>query len=79
LQLDWTFFGLTSTYKLATEGHIHDLAFHSKGAFSYTEIRNMPVFIRTFHIDRLNKFFKKQKEEHDKAMRKSRIKSPKRR
>ena len=71
LPSDSTFFGLTPRYKLDVEGQIHDLAFHSKGAFSYTEIRSMPIFIRTFHVDRLVKYFEKKKKLEDEELRKA--------
>lgn len=70
LTLDWTFFGLTPKYKLQKEDQIHDLIFHSKGAFTYSDVMDMPVFIRQFHIKKLSSYFKKQQEEHDKQMRK---------
>ena len=70
LTLDWTFFGLTPKYKLQKEDQIHDLVFHSNGAFTYSDVQNMPVFIRRFHINKLSSYFKKRQEEHDKQMRK---------
>jgi hypothetical protein len=71
LPSDSTFFGLTPKYKLDIEGQIHDLAFHSKGAFSYSDIRSMPIFIRTFHVDRLVKYFDKKRELEEKELRKA--------
>ena len=71
LPSDWTFFGLTPRYKVQVTEQIFDLVFHSKGAFSYTEATNLPIYLRVFYIKRLQKHFKEQKKEHDKAMKKS--------
>ena len=45
---------------------IHDLVFHGGGGFLHSEVYNMPVWMRTFHIDRINKHNQKQQEEIDK-------------
>ena len=41
---------------------IHDLVFHGNGGFIHSEVYNMPVWMRTFHIDRINQHNKKQEE-----------------
>ena len=45
---------------------IHDLVFHGGGGFIHSEVYNMPVWMRTFHIDRINQHNKKQQEEIEK-------------
>ena len=45
---------------------IHDLVFHGGGGFLHSEVYNMPVWMRTFHIDRINKHNQEQQEEMDK-------------
>ena len=81
LPSDWTFFGLTSKYKLHVADQIFDLSYHSKGAFTYTEIQNMPVYLRLYYMRRLNKLFEDQHKTQEKAMKemksKSRARSPK--
>ena len=72
---DWTFFGLTQKYKLQKADQIFDLTYHSNGAFSYTEVYNMPVYMRTYYIRKLNKLFEDQNKEHEKAMKKMQSKS----
>jgi|TARA_B110000908_G_C9919121_1_gene298840 hypothetical protein len=46
---------------------IHDLIFHGGGGFIHSEVYNMPVWMRNYHIDRINQHNKKQQEEYDKA------------
>ena len=75
LTLDWTFFGLTPSYRVQKQEQIFDLVYHSQGGFSYKDVYHMPVYLRTFYIHKLSKLFKKQKEEHEKAMRSAKSKS----
>ena len=69
------------SYKLHKADQIFDLTYHSKGAFSYTEVYNMPVYMRSYYIRKLSKLFEDQNSEHDKAMKnmhsKSHAKAPK--
>ena len=71
LASDWTFFGLTPSYKLFKEDQCFDLAFHGKGSFSYQEAYDLPVYKRVYFIKKLNDQFKKETKAHEDAMRKS--------
>ena len=75
LTLGWTFFGLTSKYKVQKQEQIFDLIFHSNGAFTYNEVYHMPVYLRVFYIKRLNKFFKDKNKAEQDAMKKAKSKS----
>ena len=68
LTSDWTFFGLTQSYKKQFQESIFDLIYHSNGGFSYTDIYHMPVYLRTFYIRKLSKMHSDQKADHEKAM-----------
>ena len=35
--------------------------------FSFSEVYNMPIWLRSFHIHRIMEWKKKEKEEYDKA------------
>ena len=72
---DWTFFGLTRKYKLNVADQIFDLTYHSKGAFSYTEVRDMPVYMRLYYIRKLNKFFEERNKEQEKVTKQMQSKS----
>ena len=61
------FFGLTSNYRQLLYTEIHDLVFHGGGGFIHSEVYNMPIWLRRYHIDRINEFNKKQQEEIEKA------------
>ena len=75
LASDWTFFGLTPAYKISKEDQCFDLAFYGKGAFSYQEAYELPVYKRVYFIKRLNDTFKKQNKAHEDANRKARSSS----
>jgi hypothetical protein len=75
--LELHFFGLTPSYKLQVYKEIHDLVFHGNGGFIHSEVYCMPVWLRRFHIDRINKYHKTQKEEYNKASQSNSSSSPK--
>ena len=77
LTLGSTFFGLTPKYKVHKQEQIFDLIFHSNGGFTYTEVYNMPVYLRTFYLHKLSKHFKDRNKAQEEAMKKSRKSSPK--
>ena len=57
-----SFFGLTSQYKKLVFDQIHDLVFHGGGGFLHSEVYNMPVWLRRFHIKKIIEFNKEQNE-----------------
>lgn len=58
-----TFFGLTPKYRNILFSQIHDLIYHGKGGFIHSEVYNMPIWLRHFHINKINKYHEKQNEE----------------
>ena len=75
LTSDWTFFGLTSSYRLSKQEQIFDLVYHSQGGFTYQDVYNMPIYLRTFYIRKMSKMFSDQKKEHETAMKKQKARS----
>jgi hypothetical protein len=47
---------------------VHDLVYHGKGGFIYSEVWNMPVMTRRYHIRKINEFLEKKAEAEEKAM-----------
>ena len=64
--LGLTFFGLTPKYRDTLFSQIHDLIYHGKGGFIHSEVYNMPIWLRHFHINKINKYHEKQNEEIEK-------------
>ena len=71
--LGLTFFGLTLKYRANLFTQIHDLVFHGGGGFKHSEVYNMPIWRRKYHISRINEHVKKQNAEHEKAQGKSQM------
>jgi hypothetical protein len=65
--LAFSFFGLTSNYRNILFGQLHDLVFHGGGGFIHSEVYNMPVWLRRFHITKINEHVEKQNKEQRQA------------
>lgn len=46
---------------------VHDLVYHGNGGFIYSEVYNMPIQVRKFHIRKINDHIEKQNEEIERA------------
>ena len=59
-----SFFGLTSKtapqYRVSVFKHIHEIVFHGNGGYSWYDVYNMPIWLRKFTFDQINKFNKEQ-------------------
>lgn len=69
--MDSSFFGLTSDtapkYRVNLFRQIHEIVFHGNGGYSWTDIYNMPRWLRLFTLKEIENHFKKQKEQYDNA------------
>ena len=61
------FFGLTLQYRNILFGQLHDLVYHGGGGFIHSEVYNMPVWLRRFHITKINEHVEKQNKEQRQA------------
>ena len=66
-----TFFGLTPNYRNQVFTQIHDLVYHGGGGFLHYEVYNMPIWMRRFHIQKINEYHEKQNEELEKVKNKN--------
>ena len=71
---DWTFFGLTSNYRLNIQEEIFSLIYYGKN-FSYTEAYNLPVYLRTFFINKISKIHTDRNKAQEKALKDAKSKS----
>ena len=46
---------------------VHDLSYHGGGGFTYSEVYNMPIYLRRYSIRRINEHLGKQKEAQEEA------------
>ena len=65
--LVFSFFGLTPQYRVNLFSQVHDLVFHGGGGFQYTEVYNMPIWLRLFHINKISEHNQEQNEKMEKA------------
>lgn len=66
------FFGLTPDYKFQVYQEVHDLVYHGQGGFIYSEVYNMPIHIRRFHIKKVNDLHEERNKAEESAMEKAR-------
>lgn len=71
--MESTFFGLTPEYRGLLFTQIHDLVYHGKGGFIHSEVYNMPIWLRQYHIKKINEHLTKQQEEAEKQQGKSNV------
>ena len=76
LPSDWTFFGLTQTYKVQLHDQVFDLVYHGKG-FTYHEVYSMPVYLRHFYVRKIQHIYSEEKKAHEKSMREAKSKQSK--
>ena len=46
---------------------VHDLSYHGGGGFSYSEVYNMPIYLRRYSIRRINDHLKEKREREEAA------------
>ena len=61
------FFGLTPDYKKQVYQEVHDLVYYGNGGFIYSEVYQMPIHLRRYHIRKIDVLHKKQNEAIQKA------------
>jgi len=60
-----TFFGLGPNYRPQIYDQIFDLMYYGNMGFNFTELYNMPIFLRNYYYRKLVDVKKKEKERHD--------------
>ena len=46
---------------------VHDLTYHGGGGFTYSEVYNMPIYLRRYSIARINKHLEEKKKNQEEA------------
>jgi len=46
---------------------VHDLTYYGGGGFTYSEVYNMPIYLRRYSINRINKHLEEKQEAQEKA------------
>ena len=74
-----TFFGLGPKYRPLLHGQIFDLVYWGKGGFGWSDVYNMPVWLRTFYIKKIEKILKDQNKAQEEANKKAKAAARRRR
>lgn len=53
--LEQTFFGFSPSDRTQMHSVLFDILWYGEGRWDWNTIYNMPVFLRTFYIDKINK------------------------
>jgi len=61
-----TFFGLTPADKSSIYNTIHEIVFHGKGGYSWTEVFNMPIWLRKFTFLKMKEFYDQENKQNEK-------------
>jgi len=66
-QCPFSFFGLGPEYRPILHNMLFEMAYHSQGGFTWSDLYDMPIALRRFYWDKLLNAKKAEKEEMDKA------------
>ena len=68
-QLGLTFFGLTSDTVAETRAaifqQIHQIVFHGKGGYDWETVYTMPIWLRRFTFNEIQKFYDEEKKSYE--------------
>ena len=63
-----TFFGLTSNTVPQTRAsifqQIHQIVFHGKGGYDWETVYNMPIWLRRFTFNEIQKYYSEEKQSY---------------
>jgi len=69
--LGLAFFGLTSDTVAETRAaifqQIHQIVFHGKGGYDWHTVYNMPIWLRRFTFNEIQKFYDEEKKSYENA------------
>lgn len=60
------FFGLTPDNRVGIYSLIHEIVFHGKGGYTWSEVYNMPIWLRKFTFQKIKAWYEEQNKENDK-------------
>ena len=61
-----TFFGLTPEHRLGVFSQIHEIVYHGNGGYSWSDVYDMPIWLRKFTFRKIQDYIDKQNEEVEK-------------
>lgn len=67
-----TFFGLRPDHRPIIHSEIFDLIFFGNGGFTFSDVYEMPIFLRKFYLKKLSVTLEKQQADMEAASKKTR-------
>lgn len=58
-----TFFGLRAESRILLFRQIHEICFHGKGGYSWNDVWNMPIWLRTYIFNELKKHYQEENKD----------------
>ena len=66
-QLGLPFFGLTPEYRASLFNQLHDIVFHGKGGYIFSEIYEFPIWLRRFVHRSMIEFYENENKQAQKS------------
>lgn len=67
------FFGLSDSYRVQIFSQIHEIVFHGNGGYTWTDVYNMPIWLRRFTFQKLSDFYDKENKKAQNHPTKSKV------
>jgi len=74
-KLDQTFFGFKPVDRIKLHENLFNLIWHGDGRWDWDTVYNMPIFLRSFYISKVNKIIEDQLKAVEEQKRKMRTKT----
>lgn len=66
-QLELPFFGLTPEYRASLFSQLHDVVFHGKGGYIFSEIYEFPIWLRRYVHRSMIEFYENENKQAQKS------------
>lgn len=66
-RLELPFFGLTPQYRGILFSQLHDICFHGKGGYNFSEVYNFPIWLRKYVHRTMLEFYENENKQAQQA------------
>lgn len=70
-----TFFGLTSEHRKYVFDQIHQIVFHGKGGYTFTDVYELPIHLRKYVYHQIKEYYDQQNKQESPEELASKIKT----
>lgn len=65
--MELAFFGLTPEYRGFIFSQIHEIVYHGNGGYTWSDVYDMPIWLRRFTFNKIKTFIEERSQEPDPA------------